>query len=100
MTLTQWLRPMFGSRGQVARASRRGKSRQASRLRSVPRLMCLEDRLALAVFTVTGMADGTLANLAGNGTLDLREAIELASNLDKPVDGYTNTDPGLTTIRF
>lgn len=111
MTFTQWLRQTFGAQGQPSRASRRGKSQQASRLRFLPRLDSMEDRLAPAVMPVTSLRDGTLASLRGNGMLDLREAIELATHLDVEVDGYVNrssaagsftgTDPALiNTIRF
>ena len=46
MTFTQWLRQTFNSQGQVARASRPGKSRRPSRVRFVPRLDLMEDRRA------------------------------------------------------
>jgi len=40
----------------------------------------------LTVFVVTDLKDDTLANLAGDGELSLREAIE-AANTDSSVDG-------------
>ena len=56
MTFKQWLRKAFGPRVQGSRASRRGKSRQPSRRRCVPRLEFLEDRLVPAILMVTSLA--------------------------------------------
>src|SRR5262249_47288551 len=57
---------------QNSRASRRGKSRQPSRLRYVPRLDILEERLAPATLVVNSHKDNTNS---GDGYLTLREAI-------------------------
>ena len=55
----------------------------------------------LAVLTVNSLADGTLANLAGDGKLELREAIQLATHPGTTIDGISieslDTD---STIRF
>jgi hypothetical protein len=51
-----------------------------------------------ATITVTGSSDGTLAELEGNGTCDLREAIE-ASNTDAAV-GECSAGLGLDSITF
>ncbi len=50
------------------------------------RLESLEDRRMLAILVVTDLGDDTLANLAGDGQLSLREAVE-AINIGEPVDG-------------
>ena len=50
------------------------------------RLESLEDRRMLATMVVTDLGDGSLASLAGDGQLSLREAIE-AVNTGAPVDG-------------
>jgi hypothetical protein len=52
-----------------------------------------------ATITVTGTADGTLVALAGNGTCDLREAIE-AANTNASVGECTAGDSGLDTLAF
>jgi len=54
---------------------------------------------AFATITVTGTADGTLASLAGNGTCDLREAIQ-AANTNAAVGECTAGAAGLDTINF
>lgn len=51
-----------------------------------------------AVITVDSASDGTLAALSGNGTCDLREAIE-AANTDNPVDACP-AGSGADTIDF
>ena len=50
------------------------------------RLETLEDRRVLATLVVTDLGDDTLANLAGDGQLSLREAVE-AVNTGAAVDG-------------
>ncbi|TWU24578.1 choice-of-anchor Q domain-containing protein [Bythopirellula polymerisocia] len=50
----------------------------------------LEDRRMLAVMTVTDLSDDTLANLAGDSVLSLREAVE-AINAGAAVDGIGPT---------
>src|SRR4051812_33901483 len=85
MTLTQRLRPTFGTKGQVARAHRRGKPRQPSPHRHMPRLEFLEDRLAPATLMVTSPND------SGAGTL--RAAILNSVN-------RTGGGTGSDTIRF
>ena len=50
------------------------------------RLETLEDRRMLATMVVTDLGDGSLASLAGDGLLSLREAVE-AVNTGAPVDG-------------
>ena len=54
---------------------------------------------AFATITVTGTADGTLAALAGNGTCDLREAIQ-AANTNVAVGECSAGAVGLDTISF
>lgn len=49
--------------------------------------------------TVTGTADGSLASLAGNGTCDLREAIQ-AANTNTAVGECTAGTAGVDTIQF
>src|SRR5262249_10278020 len=85
MTFKLWLRKVFGPRVPVARASRRGKSRQPARRRYMPRLDTLEDRLAPATLMVTNLADSGLGSL--------RQAI--ANSLAR-VNGATGDD----TIQF
>jgi hypothetical protein len=46
----------------------------------------LEDRRVMATITVTALTDGTLAQLAGDGQISLREAFE-AANTNVSVDG-------------
>jgi YDG domain len=95
MTFAQWLRQTFGSQGQIARAPRRGKSRQASRLRFVPRLDVMEDRLAPAILTVNSLLDNTIAN---DGLITLREAIAAANAGTNPNGGQTGVNE--ETIQF
>lgn len=52
----------------------------------------LEDRRLLAVLTVQNDLDDTLANLAGDGELSLREAIEIANNPGTTIDGFVSND--------
>lgn len=52
----------------------------------------LEDRRLLAVLTVQNNLDDTLANLAGDGELSLREAIEIANNPGTVIDGFVSND--------
>jgi len=54
---------------------------------------------AFATIMVTGTADGTLASLAGNGTCDLREAIQ-AANTNAAVGECPAGAAGLDTINF
>jgi hypothetical protein len=58
----------------------------------------LEERRMLAVLTVQNDLDDTLANLAGDGQLSLREAIEIA-NTGTTIDGFTSSDAA-DTIDF
>ena len=73
------------------RAARRALSvpRRAKRQRRLS-LEPLEERPLLAVMTVTALTDDTLANLAGDGQLSLREAIQ-AINTGANVDGIGPT---------
>ncbi len=64
------------------------KSSHARRLR----VEQLEDRRMLAVLTVQNNLDDTLANLAGDGELSLREAIEIANNPGTVIDGFVSND--------
>src|SRR5262245_6093090 len=84
---------------QDSRASSRRESRRPSRPRHVPRLDLLEDRLAPAILTVTSITDGSLANLAGDGKLQLREAIEVATHPGTAIEGITTNDI-FNTIQF
>lgn len=63
-------------------------SRRRARVLSRRRLLAeqLEDRRLLTVFLVNDLTDGALIDLAGDGRLSLREAIE-AANTDASVDG-------------
>jgi hypothetical protein len=61
-------------------------------------LEALEDKRLLTTLTVTSLSDDTLANLAGDGELSLREAVE-AANLDISVDG-SRAGRGADTIEF
>ena len=88
---TQWLRKMFGPNVQGSRACRRGKSRKP-RHRYVLRVEFLEDRLVPATLTVTSLTDGNLASLKGDGKLELREAIQLATHPGTTIDGFTTND--------
>jgi hypothetical protein len=90
MSFTQWLRKAFG---QLASPARR------ARHRFTPKLELLEDRLAPAILTVDSSLDGSLASLAGDGKLQLREAIELAANPGITIDDFT-ADIGFNTVRF
>ena len=85
MIFHQWVRELFGPASRVTRASRRRRSRAASRHRHVPRLELLEDRLAPAVLMVTNVAD--------SGTGSLRQAILNSFN---HINGGTGND----TIQF
>ena len=58
----------------------------------------LEHKRLLATLTVTSLSDDTLANLAGDGQLSLREAV-VAANLDTSVDGSL-AGSGADTIEF
>ena len=90
MTFKQWLRNEFAPEARAARAaraSRRGKSRQPSGRRRVPRVEFLEDRRMMANFTVTSLAD------SGAGTL--RAAIHDSVN-----NTGLGTGPGADTIQF
>lgn len=61
----------------------------------------LESRSLLATITVTSLADGTLASLAGDGKISLREAIH-AANTNASVDGSPagQAAPAIDTIVF
>lgn len=59
----------------------------------------LEDRRLLAVLTVQNALDDTLVNLAGDGELSLREAIEVANNPGTTIDGFSSNDVD-DTIHF
>ncbi|QEG37735.1 right-handed parallel beta-helix repeat-containing protein [Bythopirellula goksoeyrii] len=59
----------------------------------------LEDRRMLAVLTVQNNLDDSLANLAGDGQLSLREAIEIANNPGTVIDGFVSNDVA-DDIRF
>ncbi len=85
MIFTQWLCQKFESRSWAGRISRIRKSRQSSTQRRIPRVECLENRLALATLTVTSLAD------SGAGTL--RAAILDSVN-------HTGAGTGNDTIRF
>ncbi len=52
----------------------------------------LEDRRMLAVLMVQNDLDDSLPNLAGDGELSLREAIQLANNPGLVIDGFTSND--------
>jgi Concanavalin A-like lectin/glucanases superfamily/IPT/TIG domain len=90
MIFTLWLRKVFGPWVRGARASRRGKSRQLSQHRYVPRLESLEDRLVPTTLLVNSLAD------SGKGTL--RDAI--GASVDHLTDGLGQTGTGNDTIVF
>lgn len=79
--------------------AKKSRKRSASVSRRALFFEPLEDRRVLATITVTDASDDTLAALAGDGQISLREAIE-AANTDAAVDGSTAGDPGLDTIVF
>lgn len=56
------------------------------------RIEALEGRHLLAVLIVQNDLDETLANLAGDGELSLREAIEIANNPGTDIDGFVSID--------
>ena len=99
MMMSQWLRRLIKSHAPILRARSVDNSRPLPRRRLAVALEPLEARLVFSVFIVNSLADGPLASLQGNGTLDLREAIELATHLNTAVDGYTNpsSTPGTFT---
>ncbi len=90
MTFKQSLRDAFGPRVQALRASRRGKSRPASRHRFLLRTELLEDRLVPAILLVNSLAD------SGTGTL--RDAIQ--ASVHKTTDSLGQTGQGNDTIQF
>ena len=55
---------------------------------------------AQATFTVASSTDDTLVNLDGNGTCDLREAVEAANNDTTVGECSPDTTPGNDTILF
>ncbi len=59
----------------------------------------LEDRRLMATITVTSLSDGTLLQLAGDGEISLREAIQAAEH-DFSVDGSVAGSAGKDTIVF
>ena len=65
MTFKQQLRKLFGPKVKVSPASRRGKSGQRPRRRSVPLLELFEDRVTPAVLMVTSLADLGVGTLRG-----------------------------------
>ena len=71
----------------LARLRHPGRSTNARRLRAER----LEDRRMLATLVVQNNLDDSLANLAGDGELSLREAIEIA-NTGVTIDGFTSTE--------
>jgi len=86
------------------RISHGGSARFSSSLIASPyarrlRLEQLEDRRMLAVLTVQNDLDDTLANLAGDSQLSLREAVEIANNQGLVIDGFSSGDGG-DTIEF
>lgn len=90
--MLRW-KSLFASR--LAKGQRRGRRNSAAPGR---RLLGehLEDRRMLAVMTVTDLGDDTLANLAGDGLLSLREAVE-AINTGAAVDGIGPTSGAFGT---
>jgi type VI protein secretion system component Hcp len=85
MTFKDRLSQAFGPRAQRARASRRGKHQQTSRLRFTPTAELLEARLAPAILMVSSLAD--------SGAGSLRAAIEASVS-------RTGGGTGNDTIRF
>lgn len=77
---------MFEKHQQIYAKSKLSKSTLDKKLR----IESLEDRRMLATLVVTDLGDDTLANLAGDGQLSLREAVE-AVNTGAPVDGIPAT---------
>lgn len=67
------------------RTKKRNVGAQNSHRKSL-RFESLEDRRVLATMVVTNLGDGSLASLAGDGQLSLREAVE-AINTGAAVDG-------------
>jgi hypothetical protein len=78
---------MFRRSRSGAQAARRARSARHLYLsRRKPLFETLEDRRLLAVMTVNNLNDNTLANLAGDGMLSMREAVQ-AINTGAAVDG-------------
>lgn len=86
----QWVRRASRSRTRVARGPLRRLTCWAGR--SV--IEQLESRYLLATIQVTSLADDALANLADDGKVSLREAIE-AANTNTSVDGSTPGESGV-----
>ena len=61
------------------RSSTNPTSRKSPRMLGTP-VEQLEDRVTPATLTVHNTLDDTLANLAGDGELSLREAVDIANN--------------------
>lgn len=61
------------------------------------RCEALEARHLLTTLVVENQLDGALADLAGDGELSLREAIEIA-NTGATIDGYTSADVADTIV--
>ena len=75
---------------------RRIRNPNAPRPRAL-RCEALEGRHLLTTLVVANHLDGALADLAGDGELSLREAIEIA-NTGATIDGYTSGDVADTIV--
>ena len=84
--------------GFKRRKNRRTKPPKSHRGKKLG-LEALEERRVLATITVTDNSDGSLASLAGDGEISLREAIH-AANTNSSVDGSVAGEIGADTIVF
>jgi hypothetical protein len=97
MTFKQWMRDVFGPESRSARASRRGKSGQAVRVR-LPRVELLEDRRMLATLLVTNTNDSGAGSLrqavlnsvghSGGGTGN--DTIQFSASIDGGIINLTS----------
>lgn len=101
MSFKQWIRDRFGPEARAWRAASRGKTHRPTQRGFVSRVESLEDRRMLAVLTVNSLLDGSLASLADDGKLQLREAIQIAVNSGTTIEGIsTESWDTEHTIRF
>src|SRR5690606_21527765 len=89
MIFKQWIRDCFGTEARTASAARGAQSRSQSKRGYKTLLEPLEDRRMLAILTVNSLADGSLASLAGDGKLQLREAVQIAVNSGTTIEGIS-----------
>ena len=99
MLFINWLQQIHHLiKKQTRNPARRDLRRRRFQNRPLIAAEALEDHTLLSSITVTALTDGTLASLAGDGQISLREAIE-AANTNTSVDGSTAVS-GADTIVF